>query len=153
MWKWRRTKAQSRGWPAQILTERAWPKGKGRGVAADNSLERTPQQLSVSADALVHALRVPLHNPDVDAFEQPVQLLDRQHGHVGVAGPDEPIFLRPLEQQPKAVALPPSTLTRLRRWLLNTFAHAANGSSPSACCTSAERPLMLSRKSTGARCR
>src|SRR5438105_3893240 len=63
-----------------------------------------------SGDALVQTMRVPLHDADVDAFEQPVQLLHRQRRNCGLKRPDEPILLEPLQQQPEAVALPPQDL-------------------------------------------
>ena len=53
----------------------------------------------ISAHALVQPLRVPLHHADIDAFEQPVQLLHRQRGHVLLARPDEPVLLQPLVTQ------------------------------------------------------
>ena len=60
----------------------------------------------LSADALVHAPGMPLHDADIDALEQPVQLLHRQRRYVRLAGPDEPVLFQPFEQQPEPVAVP-----------------------------------------------
>ena len=43
---------------------------------------------------LVQPARVALHDGDVDALEQPVQLLDRQRGYRLGARPDEPVLLQ-----------------------------------------------------------
>lgn len=47
---------------------------------------------------------------EVDAFEQPVPLLDRQARHLVGCGPDEAVLLQALHQQPEAVALPAQNL-------------------------------------------
>lgn len=47
-----------------------------------------------------------MHHREVDALEQPMQLLNRELGHHRSRGPNEPVLLQALEQQPKAVALP-----------------------------------------------
>ncbi|MNR38627.1 hypothetical protein D3C85_1567450 [compost metagenome] len=62
-------------------------------------------------------------------------------------------FSRRLSNSQKPLRSHPRIFTRSRRRLLNTYAHEANGSRPSACSTSTAKPLMLNRKSTGSRCR
>ena len=51
-----------------------------------------------------------LHDADVDALEQPVQLLHRQRRHHISRRPDEAVLLQAFEQQPVAVAVPAQDL-------------------------------------------
>src|SRR5258706_2445612 len=51
-----------------------------------------------------------LHDADVDALEQPVQLLHRQRRHHVGHWPDEAVLLQSFEQQPEAVAVPAEDL-------------------------------------------
>lgn len=59
----------------------------------------------LSGYAFAQPLRPSPHSGDVDALEQPMQLLDRQRGHGIGAPPDEAVLLQPREQQPEAVAV------------------------------------------------
>src|SRR5437764_2003737 len=51
-----------------------------------------------------------LHDADVDALEQPMELFHRQHRHGLNGGPDEAVLLQSFEQQPEAVAVPTEDL-------------------------------------------
>ena len=56
-----------------------------------------------SARVLVLSRRVPAHGLDVDAVEQPVQLLSGERDHrLRLPGPDEMVDLEPFHYQPKA---------------------------------------------------
>jgi hypothetical protein len=93
---------------------------------------------------LQHAMTA--HRLDVDAVEQPVQLLDAQlDDGLACLRPDEPFGFQSLAHQP-------SNLMRSARRVRNTETARANGSRPRPCSTSALRPLMCSLKSIGSRC-
>ena len=54
---------------------------------------------------------MPAHRGEVNAIEQPVQLLHREFDHGAVLlGPDKACILQPLLQQPKAIAIPAQDL-------------------------------------------
>nr|WP_292452344.1 hypothetical protein [Methylibium sp.] len=63
-----------------------------------------------TGDALVQPLGAPLHDRDVDALQQPMQLLHRQRRYRSLLRPDEAILLEALQQQPEAVAVPAQDL-------------------------------------------
>ncbi|ASL73013.1 hypothetical protein BC350_04700 [Ralstonia pseudosolanacearum] len=54
---------------------------------------------------MIRAPWMPLHRLDVDALEQPVQLLNAQRRYRRMAWPGKPILLQAFEQQPEAVAI------------------------------------------------
>lgn len=60
---------------------------------------------SVQAGMAPTRLGMALHDGNVDALEQPVQLLHHQGRHSVSGWPDEAVLLQALEQQPVAVAV------------------------------------------------
>jgi len=60
----------------------------------------------VSRHALIIACRVRPHRFNIDAVEQPMQLLGSELEHRFLTRPNETILLEPLHQQPEAVTVP-----------------------------------------------
>ena len=90
--------------------------------------------------------------PQVEAFEQPLQLLgaDRLHPCAFIR-PGEALGLEPLEPQAKAVAAPVQHLDLGALPIDDTSRAWANGSRPRSCSTSTDKPLIDLLKSIGAR--
>nr|WP_236857829.1 hypothetical protein [Burkholderia latens] len=62
---------------------------------------------SVLSRRAVTSLRVTFHRIEIDPIKQPFQLLDTQLDHrLLAAGPDKPVRLEPLQQEPEAVFIP-----------------------------------------------
>jgi len=126
-------------------------------VGIDGDVDRhaalTDMPAVCSAHAQIVAPGMALDCRDVGTVDEPVEQLDAQGYHRRVAvGPHQTVAgLKPLEQQPEAVAH--RILMRSRRRLPKTNSADAIGLRCIACSTRIDRLLIPQRKSTGSRWR
>src|SRR4051794_27039294 len=119
-----------------------------------NRTDASTAQVESSAGNLILPHRMADNRIDIDAVEDPVQLLGRQRGNrLLAARPSELVLGQSLQDQHKAGPVEEQQLDRSQRRLQNAKTAGANGSSVIVSWTRTARLLMPARKSIGSRCR
>jgi hypothetical protein len=96
--------------------------------------------------------RVAAHRVNVDAFEQPVQLLGRPFDHrLLAAGPGKAVCLKAFHQHPEARAVVQQQLDPVAPTVVEREHGARKRTSCIDCSTSVTRLFMPARKSIGSR--